>query len=167
MITFDVLGIPRPQGSKKAIKAKSGKVIVVESSGDNFAAWRNAVAEAAQRAASERGVTRSLSGPLRLEVLFRFPMPASGRTKAVRLAGIAWKTTQPDTSKLVRTIEDAITSSALVGNDSCFVVHHLAKVEVAGAWIGATISIEAIPPFVVGGVIGAMADTPSLFEVPA
>ena len=86
MIAFDVYGIPQPQGSHKAVMA-GGFARVIPSGGGPFAAWRNAVTEAAYRAAA--AVDGPLVGPLRLTVIFRFPMPTSGIRKADRAAGVA------------------------------------------------------------------------------
>lgn len=138
MISFDVYGIPQPQGSHKAVMA-GGFARVVPSGGGPFAAWRNAVSDAAYRAAA--AVDGPLVGPLRLSVIFRYPMPPSGIRKADRLAGWRWKTTTPDTDKLVRAIGDACTAAALVADDKLFVDISARKIEVLEAWTGASILI--------------------------
>ena len=113
-VKFEVIGIPAPQGSKAAFKAKSGAVVTKESGGVKFAQWRNAVSEAAMREAERHGC---LDGELTLEAVFSFPMPAS-RPKKVRDEGRCPKTTSPDLSKLVRAIEDAMQAAGLIRDDA-------------------------------------------------
>ena len=67
-ITFEVFGIPRPQGSKKAFSA-DGRAMMKESGGLDHARWRNAVADAAKNAADS--LPGPLSGPLRLDIVYR------------------------------------------------------------------------------------------------
>jgi Holliday junction resolvase RusA-like endonuclease len=87
-VLFDVIGTPKPQGSMKAFMA-GGHARQKPSGGLEFAAWRNAVSEAARHQAE---IVGKLDGPLRLNVLFRFDMPKS-RPKAARELGRAPKTT--------------------------------------------------------------------------
>ena len=140
-ITFQVLGIPRPQGSKKAFSA-NGRALMKESGGLDHARWRNAVAEAAKTAAD--ALSGPLSGPLRLDIEYRFPMPAS-RPKSARTAGRAWKTTAPDRDKLDRAICDGLQAAGLIGNDSQICAGESRKFEVTG-WTGASITLAAVLP---------------------
>jgi Holliday junction resolvase RusA-like endonuclease len=123
IVSFDVVGVPRPQGSKQAFSAGNGKARMKEAGGLEFAAWRNAVAEAARREAEK--LDGPLDGMLRLRVTFRFPMPKS-RPKWMRECGMVPKTTAPDTSKLVRCVEDAFQAAGLIVDD---------------AWTGAELTI--------------------------
>ena len=141
MISFDVYGIPQPQGSHKAVRV-GGFAHVVPTGGGAFAAWRNDVTEAAYRAAA--ALDAPLTGPLRLTVIFRYPMPPSGIRKAHRLAGWRWKTTTPDTDKLVRAVGDALTAAALVADDKLIVDVHACKIEVLDGWHGASITVESL-----------------------
>lgn len=136
MVTFAVVGIPRPQGSKKAFSA-GGRPMMKEAGGLEHARWRNAVSDAAKTIAET--LPQPLSGPLRLDVEYRFPMPAS-RSKAVRTTGRAWKTTAPDRDKLDRAVYDALQASGLIANDALICAGESVKVEVTG-WTGATISV--------------------------
>ena len=52
------------------------------------------------------------------------------------------KTTAPDTSKLVRSIEDSMEAAGLIANDARFAVVLATKVEVVDAWTGADIVIR-------------------------
>ena len=139
MITFDVVGIPRPQGSKKAFSA-NGRAMLKEAGGLDHARWRNAVADAAKAIADT--LPQPLSGPLRLDVQYRFTMPAS-RPKATRTAGQAWKTTAPDRDKLDRAICDAYQASGRITNDSQICAGESVKYEVTG-WTGATITVTKL-----------------------
>jgi Holliday junction resolvase RusA-like endonuclease len=148
LVEFEVLGTPMSQGSKKAFVA-NGRAMMKESSGGH-AAWRNAVARAAKDivdtaiaewAEMEGGLNFGypLDGPLGLSVEFRFPMPKS-RPKTDRHRGRIFKTTAPDTSKLIRCIEDGLQAGGLIVDDARFCAIEACKVEVVG-WIGATITI--------------------------
>lgn len=143
LASFRVIGRPYPQGSKTAfaVKTKAGKHIgrTRESSGLDHAAWRNAVSEAAQAKADEVG---TLDGPMKLTVTFRFPMP-SNSTMADRDRGWRWKVTQPDTSKLVRAVEDALQAAKLITDDARFAVVDARKIETS-AWIGADLTIDRL-----------------------
>ena len=137
-VAFDVLGVPKPQGSMKAFMA-GGNARLKPSGGSDFAAWRNAVSDAARRAGEHH---EPLDGPLALVVTFRFPMPKS-RSKRDRDRGEAWKTTAPDTDKLVRTIGDALTAANLITDDARFAIVNATQVETTG-WTGASIAVEAL-----------------------
>ena len=136
-VEFTVLGVPAPQGSKRHV----GRGVLVESS-KALPAWREAVAWAARDAALRHGITAPLDGPLRLIVEFRFPMPKA-RAKRARDAGAAWRTTQPDSDKLVRAVGDALTDSGLIVDDARICEVHATKVETTG-WTGASITIETM-----------------------
>lgn len=116
--------------------------MLVEAGGLDHARWRNAVADAAKHIADAR--EGPMQGPLRLDVVYRFPMPAS-RPKAARSAGLAWKTTAPDRDKLDRAICDGLQASGLIGNDAQICAGESVKYEVVG-WTGATITLGPAPP---------------------
>lgn len=141
MIEFEVIGVPKPQGSMKAFNV-GGHARVKPSGGSDFAAWRNAVSQAARDVSEHDDVTAPLDGPLALVVTFRFPMPKS-RSKAAQKAGETWKTSAPDTDKLVRTIGDALTAAKLITDDARFAVINATKVETTG-WTGAVIRVERL-----------------------
>lgn len=134
-IRFDVIGLPAPQGSKRHV----GRGIMVESS-KNVKPWRSAVAAEATTHA-----TTCLTGPLTLDVVFRLPMPRSRPAKALR-AGVAPSTRRPDLSKLIRSTEDALTDSGLIGDDALIHTITASKVEVHNQWTGATITIREDTP---------------------
>jgi Holliday junction resolvase RusA-like endonuclease len=137
LVEFEVIGIPKPQGSMKAFSA-GGQARMKPSGGAAFAAWRNAVAQAAHDVATELG--EALDGPLVLSVEFRFPMPGNA-TKAAKTRGWRWKVTAPDTDKLVRTIGDALTASKLIVDDKLLQLGSVTKIETT-EWTGAIITID-------------------------
>lgn len=151
-LTFRVHGIPAPQGSHTAVTI-AGRARVIPAGGTTGRArlrdWRSAVADAAAQAATtaaRNGDDIPLDGPLALLVEFRHPMPAS-RPAKTRTAGIAWKPTAPDTSKLLRATEDALIAGGLIRDDARIVLHLVRKTEVIG-WTGANIAVTTIasPP---------------------
>lgn len=146
LCSFDVIGIPRAQGSKRAFVV-NGKARMTEAAGAAGANWRDAVATAARKEADEiqngRGITSEIppfDGPLQLAVTFYFPMPRS-RKKADRDRGILPKTTAPDTSKLVRSLEDGLQAAGLIVDDARFYDISASKWERLGEWCGATVQI--------------------------
>jgi Holliday junction resolvase RusA-like endonuclease len=109
-IQFFVPGVPKPGGSKKGfIHARTGRVIVMEDCAKNKD-WRASVAHEGRLV--HQGAL--LSGPLFLEIVFVFCRPKShyGTGKnAILLKSSApiWHTQSPDSTKLVRSTEDALT----------------------------------------------------------
>jgi crossover junction endodeoxyribonuclease RusA len=104
-ITFEVLGIAAPQGSK--IKTRWG---AMREANPRTMPWRQEVAACAQRAMQGRTM---LFEAVTLTVRFGFPHPKSHyRTgkHAHELRDKVWHmTSKPDLSKLVRAVEDAMT----------------------------------------------------------
>lgn len=146
-----VVGIPRPQGSRRAfvIPGKNGakaRAITTDAAGALGAQWRDAIAQAAKNLADDMfdSTVHShnvppFTGPLGLSVTFRFPMPKS-RKKADQLRGIIYKTSAPDCSKLVRSLEDGLQAAGLIKDDALFCCVEATKVETTG-WTGAVVVI--------------------------
>jgi Holliday junction resolvase RusA-like endonuclease len=116
-ITITVHGTPGPQGSKSyrgsRISKRTGKStpILVESS-KKVKPWREAVAEAATEALYRlppaQRLAFPLSGPLQAEMVFTLRPPQ--RIPADRyVGGVPYPAAYPDSSKLVRSTEDALT----------------------------------------------------------
>jgi Holliday junction resolvase RusA-like endonuclease len=135
-IELRVLGVPTPQGS--LTRMPNGAMLDGRNSTTRrvHRSWRAAVAEAAQAAAGDV----PYDGPMTLEVIFRFNMPAS-RSKALRLAGICEKTTSPDIDKLVRAICDGLQAGGLISDDARISDLIARKREVIG-WTGADIRLR-------------------------
>ncbi len=104
MIHLIVYGVAMPQGSKSARVVK-GRAILTEGFGDGprrRKAWREAVADEA-RAWQKTYKAPLLEGPLRFEAWFYLPRPKSAPKRILLPAK------KPDLSKLLRSVEDALT----------------------------------------------------------
>ena len=112
-ITFDVLGRPAPQGSKKSI----GNNRFVEAS-KFLPAWRKAVRGAAEFAVSVNGWART-SGPVELEVMFYLERPST-----VTVTKRPHPIVPPDVDKLIRGVGDALTG--VVYDDDSQIIRVLA-----------------------------------------
>jgi len=142
-VSFEVAGMPAPQGSKT--RMPNGAIIEGRDKGqrERHKNWRSAVADTARAIASLRDVVAPLDGPLHVTVTYRFPMPKS-RSKVVREAGRAWKTSAPDIDKLDRATFDGLVAGGLIRDDAIIAEGEHRKIEVVG-WTGAEIWIERLP----------------------
>lgn len=116
-VTFRVVGIPRPQGSKRGFVTKRGKVAMVEMS-KSLPDWRRRVASVVQGLSAQ-----PFDGPIMLTCDFYFPRPNAhyrGKARTLRPDAPVWVTRTPDSSKLVRALEDELTG-VLVHDDAQFV----------------------------------------------
>lgn len=125
-VVFEVAGIAQPKGSAKAFVPKSwaaaavaqGKAprAVVTSDNPRAKEWQALVAAQAQTVANGELFT----GPVVLTVTFRLPRPQS------LPRAVLHHTKKPDSSKLLRCLEDALTG-ILLRDDAQIVEHHIAK----------------------------------------
>lgn len=123
---FTVAGKPQTAGSKRAfVNKNTGKAIVTD---DNKKGkpWRADV-QAAAREAIE--LQELLTGPLVLEVRFFFVRPKShyGSGKNARVlkpSAPTYPATRPDTTKLLRALEDALTG--VLWRDDAQIVYQFA-----------------------------------------
>lgn len=121
-LSFEVRGLPAPQGSKSAFRNKhTGRIQQVESS-KKVKPWRDAVRSEAVAAMAAAGLPQ-MDGPLVLEVTFYFDRPKShyrtGRNAHTLRDGAPLAPEgKPDLSKLVRSTEDALTDSGAIKDDS-------------------------------------------------
>ncbi|MGI0068542.1 MAG: RusA family crossover junction endodeoxyribonuclease [Thermoplasmata archaeon] len=106
-ITFQVHGVPVPQGSARAFVVK-GRAIIT-SANRSLSVWRRLVADTAQRYAPGE-VWR---GPVRLTLRFYVDRPKSEPTHAGRGKDRhpikTWPDRRPDLDKLVRAAMDSLT----------------------------------------------------------
>jgi crossover junction endodeoxyribonuclease RusA len=112
-LTFDVVGRPAPQGSKKSI----GNNRFVESS-KFLPAWRKDVRVAAEHSVLVNGWAR-VSGPVELEVMFYLDRPSS-----ISTVKRAYPIVPPDIDKLIRGVQDSLTG--VVYDDDAQVIRVLA-----------------------------------------
>lgn len=129
-ITITVYGTPAPQGSKRAFAVRgkggvpTGRVAVIESSHDRVKSWRQAVIDAADAVrAGDLAAWKPLDGPLLVRMVFYFRRPQAhyrtGKHAALlREAAPEYHTKTPDTSKLVRATEDALTDAGAWRDDA-------------------------------------------------
>lgn len=148
-VSFDVLGVPAPQGSKTMVPTAAGQRIVEgrdKGQRARHTSWRDSVAAEARLVAS--GLDGPIDRPIVGAITFRFPMPAS-RPKRLRLAGWLPRASTPDLSKILRATEDALVTGGLIVDDRLiWRYERLEKIEVTGpdSWIGATITLSTNQP---------------------
>lgn len=136
-IKFFVAGIPRPGGSKRHVGG--GRII---ESCKHTAGWREAVAWAARN--YHDGPL--LDGPLRVRLEFVMPRPKAHygtgkRAGELKTTAPAYHTTKPDTTKLIRSTEDALTH--VVWKDDALIAEQQAS-KVYGDKPGAWVTIKAL-----------------------
>ena len=140
VISFFVPGLPRPGGSKRAFVPKGWTRAIVTDANPKAKDWKASVAHAA-REAYKRPL---LTTPLIVKVIFQMPRPKShygtGKNAGVLKDDAPYyHASKPDTLKLMRSTEDALTG-ILWRDDSANVVLHLSKVY--NNQPGAAISVE-------------------------
>jgi Holliday junction resolvase RusA-like endonuclease len=149
-VAFAVFGDPSPQAGMRSvpIHTKTGPLIVngrvitrqITTGGVNLKSWRQEVAAKASEAAAEHGM---FTGPVKLDVEFRFSMPAS-RPQWAKAQGILLKVSKPDKDKLIRAIGDSLTAGGLLKDDALIALTNAAKVEVWESWTGAMIRVTPL-----------------------
>ena len=137
-VSFNVLGLPAPGGSKRAIKTRSGKVVLIDACKRNKS-WRTLVAVAAREALNGAGV---LQPPLALCIEFRMPRPRShyGSDGTVKASAPWVPTVRPDATKLLRSTEDALTG-ILWSDDAQIVEQRVSKAYAVNGAIGAWVTV--------------------------
>ncbi len=98
LISFQVHGLPVPQGSTRSWVVNGKPVITSAAKG--LATWRRLVADVAQRFAPDE----PWEGPVGIELHFGLPKPKSA-PKRKRV----WPDKRPDLDKLTRAVLDALT----------------------------------------------------------
>lgn len=132
--TFDVRGMPGPQGSKKAVgRDRKGRAILVESS-KKVKPWRQQV-EAAAVGCMAGGAWR-LDQPVWLSMVFTMPKPASAPKRRR-----TWPMRMPDLSKLCRSTEDALVTAGMLKDDARIVEY----VRLAKVFPGEDVAALAVP----------------------
>lgn len=115
-VSFAVEGVPAPGGSKHArpiyrkvagVTKFTRRFAMQDMGKEGNAMWREAVAEAGRAIKMQ-----PFEGPLELEVIFRMPRPAShfvdGKNGRLKKNAPTYHTKAPDTTKLLRSTEDAL-----------------------------------------------------------
>lgn len=128
-----IYGDPAPQGSKRVFNGR-----IVEASGNKLKVWRKAIAAACQNQVTEEHSL--LLGPVRVEVEFYMPRPASVSIKKRALPIVP-----PDLDKLLRGLLDGIGQSEVVwGDDSQVVQIDAVKLYADETEPGATVTIYGL-----------------------
>lgn len=117
-LIFEVLGDPKPQGSKRAIMPRHGtQPVVIESAGQPLKDWRRAMTDAAREA---RGEAAPILTPVAVHLAFRLACPRSPKWA---FPGVA-----PDLDKLIRAALDSLTAARVIRDDALVVQIHSTKV---------------------------------------
>jgi len=139
-IHFVVHGRPQQRGSKKpmhvhkkdgslATNKRGDPMIVTPDSNVKSRNWMNAVRDKAVEAMGERQVFR---GPVILHAKFMFARPKShfgtGRNaNKLKASAPRWRPTRPDLSKLMRSLEDALSGVVYADDDQIIGYAHPCK----------------------------------------
>lgn len=110
MITFTVPGVPQVQGNHRI--SRTGHTY---DANKKLAPWRHKVALVARQAMNRQRMA-PMDGPVHLDIEFAMP-----RTKAMKTDPPPPMTQRPDSSKLQRAIEDALTG--IVYQDDSQITH--------------------------------------------
>lgn len=118
VVAFRVYGVPVPGGSKSFKGMFNGKPLLVDSGGARLKEWRRRVAEAGKTAMVGR---RLMEDALWVHFHFFMPRPKYhyDRKGALKENAPILHTLAPDTTKLVRGTEDALTN--VVWRDDCII----------------------------------------------
>lgn len=122
-ISFEVCGVPAPQGSKRAF-TRNGKAWLDDVNSDKLKPWRSLVNNGAVDAMKGMPL---MTGPLGARIEFRFQRPkghfGTGKN-ANRLKDNSptFKESKPDCDKLLRAVFDALTGVVWVDDSQVSVV---------------------------------------------
>ena len=137
MTTFEVIGLPRSQGSKQAF-VRGGRGVVVEAgskaSRDAHSLWRTQVADGARKALE--GSESPFSGPTEVTLVFYLPLPASDKHRTLH-------THAPDIDKISRSCLDSLVNGGLLADDSLVWLLSAKKGYARdGHWTGVSITLS-------------------------
>ena len=137
-VSFDVAGMPAPQGSMRAF-VRNGHAVVSHARRASLEAWRIAVAQEARAAMHAADL---FGGSLAVRIVFRLPRPSSHTGKRGLLPSAPlYPITAPDADKLLRAVLDALTG--VVWLDDAQVGHILVRKDYAapGQSPGASVDV--------------------------
>lgn len=140
-LTFEVHGLPQPQGSAKGFVHRSTGRVIVTSDNPQLRSWRQDVAARASEALGDLPRPLYRRGqPVRLAVTFYLPRPQSAPRR------VLYPATRPDLDKLLRALCDAL--SGLAFEDDAMVVTAIVEKRFGtpGAVVGVGLLDEAPPP---------------------
>jgi Holliday junction resolvase RusA-like endonuclease len=161
-LTVDVVGLPAPQGSKRAFVV-NGRPVMAESS-KKVKPWRQDVAAAAA-AAAEEARWQTPTGPVRVDITFYLPRPkyhyrSGARANELKPNAPIYVDKKPDKDKLERATCDALTTAGVIRDDAQ-IASGLVEKHYANGPTGARITIRPLDSS------PAVASTPTAGEVPS
>lgn len=127
-VTFEVPGIPAPQGSKKGFVVGK-RAVLVDANKDVLKPWRAEIAKA-----SDLGVM--FEGAVSVSATFYLPRPKSVK----RLL----PTAPPDLDKLMRALGDGMKDGGLLRDDSIICDENIKKRYADGREPGVTVTVREI-----------------------
>lgn len=138
-IVLNIIGAPVPKGSMSAIRT-GGRTVMLEGKSnaarEKSTSWKQAVGTAARDWQAIHAMPL-LDGPLRVEMTFWLPRPASAPKRRV------WPDRKPDVSKLARHAEDSLTG--IIWQDDARICELIARKRYAvDVPPGAKITIEVL-----------------------
>lgn len=137
MIHLEVLGIPAPQGSKKGFVSKAGKAIIADDNKESLTNWRQDVMYAARNYIGAHHLG-PLDGPVRVDIVFRFPLPSTDPYRTLH-------SVLPDADKLLRSTFDALIAASLIVDDARITSGSWQKLYARPPMMpGATIKVEPL-----------------------
>lgn len=124
-VSFFVPGIPKPGGSKRPVRnQKTGQIYLIDDCKDNMS-WRDSVTQAGIKAMAEQDL---FTGQVILDIVFVFPRPKTHYNKKgiLRKSVPIFHSVRPDTTKLIRSTEDALKAICWI-DDARVVDQHAVK----------------------------------------
>lgn len=127
-LSFCVWGHPEPAGSKRAFPKRGGSGFVVVDDNPKSGAWKRKVGVTGKEVQRLTGYPM-LTGAVAIKVTFRRVRPGSHFTSKGNLRPTAeeWPITRPDTTKLLRGVEDALTG--VLWDDDARIVRQIVEKE--------------------------------------
>lgn len=144
-ITFFVPGTPAPGGSKSfmGFSKTTGRAILIDAGGERNKNWRSTVAQIGN--AAMRGASL-LTGPLavKLEFVMQRPKGHSNAKGGILASSPPAPTTRPDTLKLARSTEDALTGICWRDDAQTVRLHLEKRYAAAGEGTGCHVTIRPL-----------------------
>ena len=146
-IQFFVAGLPAPGGSKRFVgfAKKTGRAVLIDDAGQKNINWKANVAWNGKKAMEGRDLE---TGPLEVVMTFFMPRPkahfrANGTLKP---SAPLYPTTKPDTLKLTRSTEDALTGIVWHDDAQTTDLHLHKRFQKPGQSLGCLITITRLNP---------------------
>jgi Holliday junction resolvase RusA-like endonuclease len=140
-VEFQVYGYPAPQGSKRPVRMRDGRTVLIESS-KAVKPWRDAVVQACIDTGHHN---LQMTGPLTVVIGFLLPRPKTHYRASGDLRDNAptWHAKTPDLDKLVRSTFDALTTVGVIRDDANIAAVHATK-QYADGSPGARITLTTL-----------------------